>query len=73
MKEIEILILKIFDIIYVCGSIHDWGTKKECLTKKKLQMTTLDFCLFYITIIVVDCCMPIDEMMFLKINKNILK
>ncbi len=42
------------------GSIHDWGTKKECLTKKGLQI--LDFCLFYIIIIVVDCCMPINKM-----------
>jgi hypothetical protein len=38
------------------GSIHDWGTKKECLTKKGLQRTTLDFYLFYIIIIVMDFC-----------------
>jgi len=25
------------------GSIHDWGTKNECLTKKGLQRMILDF------------------------------
>jgi hypothetical protein len=40
------------------------GTKKECLIKKTLQMTTLDFCLFYIIIIVMDCFMPINKMMY---------
>jgi hypothetical protein len=34
--------------IEVGGSIHDWGTKKECLTKKGVQRTTLNFCLSYI-------------------------
>jgi hypothetical protein len=48
----------------VIKSIHDWGTKKECLTEKGLQRITLDFCLFYIIIIVVDCCMPIDQMTY---------
>jgi hypothetical protein len=37
--------------------------KKECLTEKGLQRRTLDFCLSYITIIVVDFCMPINKMM----------
>jgi hypothetical protein len=32
---------------------------------------TLDFYLSYILIIIVDCCMPIDIMMFLLIDKNI--
>jgi hypothetical protein len=45
------------------GSIHDWGTKKECLTEKRLHMTTLDFCLSCIIIIVMDCCMPINKIM----------
>ncbi len=45
------------------GYIHDWGVKKECLIEKGLQKTTLDFCLSYIIIIVVDCCMSIDKMM----------
>jgi hypothetical protein len=45
-------------------SIHDWGTKKECLTKKGSQTTTFDFCLSYIITIVVDFCMPIDKMMY---------
>jgi hypothetical protein len=46
------------------GSIHDWNTKKECLTKKGLQKTTLDFCLSYLLyIIVVDYYMPIDKIM----------
>jgi len=44
------------------GSIHDWGTKKECLIKKGLQRKTLNFCLSYIIISIVDCCMPIDKM-----------
>ncbi len=44
------------------GSIHNWGTKKECLIEKGLQRTTLDFYLFYIIIIVMDCCMLIDKM-----------
>ncbi len=48
-------------VIY--GSIHNWGTKKECLIEKGLQRTTLDFCLSFIIIIVMDCCMPIDKMM----------
>jgi hypothetical protein len=42
--------------------IHNWGTKKECLNFFKLQRTTLNFCLFYIIIVVMDCCMPIDKM-----------
>jgi hypothetical protein len=50
------------------GSICDWGTKKECLTEKGLQMKILDFCLSYIIIIVVDCCMPIDKMKSFLIN-----
>ncbi len=49
--------------IWTYGSIHDWGTEKECLTEKWLQRTTLDFCLSYIIIIVMDCHMPIDKMM----------
>jgi hypothetical protein len=51
-------------------SIHNWGTKKECLIEKGLQKTALDFCLSYIIIIIMDCYMPIDKMMFLKINTN---
>jgi hypothetical protein len=35
-------------------------------------MTTFEFSLSYIIIIVMDCCMPIDKMIFL-INKNIFK
>jgi len=53
------------------GCIYDWGTKKKCLIEKGLQRTTLDFCLPYIIIIVVDCCLPIDKMMSFLINKNI--
>jgi len=45
------------------GSIHDWGTKNKCLTKKGLHRTTLNFFLSYIIIIVMDCCMPLDKMM----------
>jgi hypothetical protein len=45
------------------GCIHNWGTKKEWLVFKGLQRITLDFCLFYIIIVVMDCCMPIDKMM----------
>ncbi len=48
-------------VIY--GSIHIWGTKKECLIEKGLQRTTLDFCLSYIIIIVVDFYMLINKMM----------
>jgi hypothetical protein len=44
------------------GSIHNWGTKKECLIEKGLQRTTLDFFLLYIIIIIMDFCMPIDKM-----------
>jgi hypothetical protein len=54
------------DIIFVyflLGFIHDWGTKKECLIKKKLQTTTLNFYLSYIIKIVMDCCKPIDKIM----------
>jgi hypothetical protein len=29
--------------------IHDWDTKKECLTEKGLQRTTLDYC--YLTLL----------------------
>jgi hypothetical protein len=43
-------------------SIHDWGTKKECLSFYGLEMTTLDFCLSYIIIIVIDYYMPIGKM-----------
>jgi hypothetical protein len=45
-------------------SIHNWGTKKECLTKNRLQKTPLDSLLSYIIIIVMDYYMPIDKMMF---------
>jgi hypothetical protein len=51
-------------------SIHNWDTKKECIIQKKLQKKTLDFCLSSIIIIVMDCYMPIDKMVFL-INKII--
>jgi hypothetical protein len=51
------------NVICIFKSIHNWGTKKKCLTKKGLQKTTLDFCLSYIIIIVMDCCMLIDKMM----------
>jgi hypothetical protein len=36
-------------------------------------MTTLDFCLSYIIIIVMDYYMLINKIMYLKINTNILK
>jgi hypothetical protein len=36
--------------------------KKELLIEKWLQKETLDFILFYIIIIVMDCCMSIDKM-----------
>jgi hypothetical protein len=39
-------------------------TKKECLVEKGLQRMTLDFYLPYILIIIVDCCMPIDKMIY---------
>jgi hypothetical protein len=38
--------------------------KKNDLVFKGQQKTTLDICLSYIIIVVVDCCMPIDKMMF---------
>jgi hypothetical protein len=43
-------------------SIHDWGTKKERLTKG-LERTTLDFFKSYIIIIVMEYCTPIYKMM----------
>jgi hypothetical protein len=49
--------------IFNYRSIHNWGTKKECLKFWKLQRTTLNFCLFYIIIVVMDCFMSIDKMM----------
>jgi hypothetical protein len=39
------------------------GVPKRSVTEKGQQRTTLDFCLSYIIIIGVDCCMPIDKMM----------
>jgi len=36
-------------------------------------MTTLDFCLSYIIINVMDSCMAIEKMMSFEINKNIQK
>jgi len=47
------------------------GVPKMSVIEKGLHMTTLDFCLSYIIIIEVDCCMPIDKMMSSSINKNI--
>jgi hypothetical protein len=44
------------------GCIDDWGTKKEWPIFKGLQKTTLDFCLSYIIIVVMDCCMPTNRM-----------
>jgi hypothetical protein len=29
--------------IWIYGSIHNWGTEKECLIEKGLPKTTLDF------------------------------
>jgi hypothetical protein len=52
-------------------SIHNWGTKKKCWSFERLQQTILYFCLSYIFIVVMDCCMPIDKMMSCWINKNI--
>jgi hypothetical protein len=53
------------------GCVHNWGTNKERPIFKVLQRRTLDFCLSYIIIIVMDCCMLIDKMMSYKNNKNI--
>ncbi len=36
-------------------------------------MTTLDFNLFLITIFVMDCCMPINKMMFFENQSKYLK
>jgi hypothetical protein len=33
--------------IILLGTVHKWGTKKECLTGKGLQRTNLDFHLSY--------------------------
>jgi len=44
-------------------SIHNWGTKKERLIRKGLQMTTLHFYLSYIIAIVMDCCRLVNKMM----------
>ncbi len=55
------------------GSIDDCGNKKECLIENELHMTiaTLDFCLSYIILIVMDCCIEIDKMMSFKLIKII--
>jgi hypothetical protein len=45
------------------GCIHDWGTEKEWHVFKGLQRIILDFCLSYIIIVVVNCCMPINKIM----------
>jgi hypothetical protein len=64
LKVKEVLAKHGFNVwIIVCASIHNRGTKKECLIEKGLQKRTLDSCLSYIIIIVVDCCMEIDKMM----------
>jgi len=52
---------------YGHGCIHDWGTKKGRHVFKGLQRTTLDLFLSYIIIGVVDCCMPIDKMIIVKL------
>jgi hypothetical protein len=57
-------------LVLNCDGVH---SRLGCLIEKGLQKTTLNFCLSYIIIIVVDCCMPIDKMMSFLINKNILK
>jgi hypothetical protein len=41
------------------GSIHDWGTKKECWIEKDYKEQLWIFFIIFI----VDCCMPIDKMM----------
>jgi hypothetical protein len=48
---------------FTIGCIHEWGTRKEWHVFKGLQRTTLDFCLSYIIIVIMDCCMLIDKMM----------
>jgi len=64
MQKIEKLIETLLEKLnhFLFGSIHDWGTKKECLTEKGLHRTTFDFFFSYIIIIVIDYCMPIDKM-----------
>ncbi len=43
--------------------IHDQGTKKDNLTKKRLQRTILDFYCIYYFMIIMDWCMIIIIMM----------
>jgi hypothetical protein len=47
IKEILLVIFLLKSILnmwfFNIGSIHNWGTKKECLTKKGLEKTTLNF------------------------------
>jgi len=50
-------------------SIHNRGTKNECLTEKGLQRTALDFCLSYIIIIVMVCYMLINKLIFKQLTK----
>jgi uncharacterized membrane protein (DUF485 family) len=50
------------ETLMVC--IHNWGTKKEWFIFKGLQRTSLDSCLSCIIIIVMDCCMLMNKMIF---------
>jgi hypothetical protein len=49
---------------YVTWVHSQLGYQKGVSNEKRLQRITLDFCLSYIILIVMDCCMPIDKMMF---------
>jgi hypothetical protein len=45
------------------------GVPKRNVIEKGQQRTTLEFCLSYIIIIGVDCCMPIDKRCLFKLIK----
>jgi hypothetical protein len=44
------------------GHIHNKGTQKDDLMKKRLQITILDFYYIYYFIIIRDCYMIISKM-----------
>jgi hypothetical protein len=50
----------------ITSDIHNWGTKKDGLTKKILQKNILDFYYIYNVVIIMDWCMTI--ILYIKAN-----
>jgi hypothetical protein len=54
---------KFQNLMYFCHKMYSWlGYQKEWPIFEELQRKKLHFCLSYIILVVMHCCMPIDKM-----------